>query len=88
MVNNEYPCNVEQGFNYNKNKQVPFGFLDALTIGTEQLAADIQVKTPDGDLNAVAVIEHTERAVQPTDATKYIMRLSVANQRKISRLCK
>jgi len=61
MASSQYSCSIRQGFNFEKDAQVLVGHLVSMTIGTQELGADIKATDPtnfgvDNDLDIVGII--------------------------------
>lgn len=61
MASSEYNCGVRQGFNFEKDAQVLVGHLVSMTIGDQELGADLNVTDPtnfgiDNNVDIVGVI--------------------------------
>ncbi|RKH45938.1 hypothetical protein D7X55_07080 [Corallococcus sp. AB049A] len=83
---------VYQGFNFKKDKQSPVGYITAITIGGEALAADQETikdpENPDAAIadKVVAVLNHYLWETGVTDAMYFSGQVSVANKQKIAEM--
>lgn len=61
MASSNYSCSIRQGFNFEKDAQVLVGHVATMTIGTQELGADIKVTNPekfgvDNNLDVVGIV--------------------------------
>lgn len=79
-------CDVSQGFHHKQETQTTVGFITKLTIGGDDLTADILVKNPlrpADDLQVVAVVSDLLWELEVTDAVYVTGRLLVRNRQTI-----
>lgn len=86
MPSFNHPCDINQGFNFDKDNVSPVGFIKKLKIGTVELAVDLTAKDPENystDLKVVSVMSDMSWSVSPTDALYLGGQVSVSNQQKL-----
>jgi hypothetical protein len=76
---------VYQGFNFNKQKQVPFGYISSLKIGNTTLDADLPGLDPISarSFAAVGVVTHLLWELGVQDAISFSMQVSVRNSQSL-----
>jgi len=74
---------LEQGFNFRQDVQDAAGWLTSLTIGTQQLAADLALKSPNGALQAVAVMRYFKWSGGVTDPIELKANISTPNRNMV-----
>lgn len=82
-------CDVRQGYDYEKNKQTPVGFIRSLTVGRTALAADQTCKDPlrpTEDLAVVGVCSDVLWELGVTDALYFTAQLSAHNRQSLAQL--
>lgn len=83
---------VYQGFNFKKDKQSPIGYILAIKIGDQDLAADQEtIKDPEQPGNVlstkvVAVLNHYLWETGTTDAMYFSGQVSTANKQKLAEM--
>lgn len=82
-------CNVMQGFNFDKDKQMTVGFITSMKIGDTQLEAKITVKDPTApttDLPVVAVLSGTSWDIGPSTSISFGGQIDTKNKQKVALL--
>jgi len=74
---------VEQGFNYQKDVQKPFGFVTSLKVNGTAVTADQSLKNAAGPVKAVGVLQSVDWAGGQGDALQFKMALSTTNKQKL-----
>jgi hypothetical protein len=87
MPSFQQPCDIYQGFNFRKDKNVPVGFITSIKIGTVTLAADITAKdplNPTTDLKCVCVLDNVLWELGVTDAIYFSGGVSTFNRQAVA----
>lgn len=80
---------VDQGYNYKKDKQTPVGFITKLTVAGQSVVADQTCKDPTNptqDLKVVAVLNDVLWQTGVTDAVYLSGQVSTANRQALALL--
>lgn len=89
MPNFSLSCDVDQGFNFRKDRSTPVGFLVAMTVGGKQLKADLTCKdpmNPKTDLKVVGIISAVNWGVGITDTMYFAAQISSENRQEVQML--
>lgn len=89
MPNFSLSCDVDQGFNFRKDRSTPVGFVTALKVGGKSLNADLKCKdplNPGTDLAVVAVLHAVNWGVGITDTMYFSGQISTDNRQEIQML--
>lgn len=80
-------CDVYQGYNYKKDKQTNVGYITAITIGGNTLAADQSTckdpLNPTSNISVVAVLSDVMWEIGVTDAVYFTGQISVYNKQTV-----
>ena len=82
-------CDIKQGYDFQKDVQLPVGYLTSLKIGDTELKADQTVKdplSPDTDLAVVAVLSGATWTLGVTDGLYFGGQVSVYNKQQVMQL--
>lgn len=85
----ERPCDVHQGYSFQKDVQTTVGFIKKLKLGDADLAADQVVKSPlapADDLKVVAVMSHVSWNVGASTPVFFAGQISVKNRQTVAKL--
>lgn len=80
---------VRQGYNFDKNQQIPCGFVTKLKIGDAAFEADQAVRdtlSPESDLQVVGVLRSYEWDTSITGSHFFEMQVSVKGKQKVKQL--
>jgi len=81
--------NVDQGFNFRKDKNVPVGFVTSLSLNGKALTSDIKCKdplNPTTDLTVFSVISSAAWEIGVTDAIYFSGQISAPNRNRVAML--
>ena len=84
-------CDLVQGFNFRKDKQVQIGFVTELKIGDVDLTADIACKDPENnqsDKKVVGIASFVGWTASPTDPVNINIQVSETAKNKLDTLTK
>jgi hypothetical protein len=89
MASSEYYCDVNQGFNFEKDSQVVVGHLNSLKIGEKEYTADISVGDPESVtevVTVVGVLGNIEWQGGYADSISFSAQISTANKNLLATL--
>ena len=87
----QLPCNVVQGFNLRKDRQVQVGFITEMKIGDVTLSADISCKDPESnqsDKKVVGIASFVGWSASPTEPVQMSIQVSETAKNKLDTLTK
>lgn len=89
MPSFDLSLDIDQGYNFRKDRTLPVGYITAVKIGTKALAVDQTCKdpmNPGTDLKVVAVLSNVSWGVGVTDALYFSGQISAPNRQDVQLL--
>lgn len=84
----KFTCDVEHGFNFQRDQQFTVGYITSLTIGPTTLRPDLSIKNPNNGnvVQAVAVLGQISWNGGAADPLKFTAQISTANKQAVALL--
>lgn len=80
-------CDIHQGFSFQRDQQDTIGYIATMKLGDKELAADLEVNTPEGKQEkVVAVISGISHDVATTNPIGFSGQVSAKNRQDLAQL--
>ena len=89
MPNFSLNCDIDQGFNFRKERSTPVGYITEMTVGGKKLKADTTCKDPTNtaaSLKVVGVVSDVSWGVGATDSIYFACQISADNRQEVQML--
>lgn len=87
MADYSRSCDIHQGFSFQRDQQDTIGYINSMKLGDTELAADLEVNTPEGKQEkVVAVLSGVSHDVATTNPISFSGQVSVKNRQNIAQL--